>query len=171
MTGLIAALGGVRASAFAAAALAGWLTVGAYVVLHARQSASHADYRTEVAQEREKAATELAEALAASREADQAHAQAIAELDAKYQQEIADAQANAERTIADLRSGALVLRKRLAAGECPAEHHSRPAGGRDDRAATGLRVEDAEFLVRESQRADQNTRQLSACQAYVRTLR
>jgi len=170
VTALIAALGGVRASVFAAAALAGWIIVGLFYVQHARQEASHANYRTEVAIEGQKAATALAEAIEGAMQAERAHRQRVAEIDAAYQKEIDDAKANADRTIADLRSGALVLRKRLAATGCPARGDGAPASGGNDPQETGLREEDVRFLVLESQRADQHTRQLTACQAYIDAL-
>jgi len=171
VTALIAALGGVRASVFAALAVLAWSVAVFVSFQNIAQRASHAEYRAEVAKDKENAATALADAIADVREKDAGAQRQVAELDARYQQEIEDAKANADRTIAALRDGTLVLRKRLAATGCSSRpENTAPSSGSNDQEGSGLREEDVRFLVLESQRADQHTRQLTACQAYIDAL-
>lgn len=109
------------------------------------------------------------EAERLARQAERDSAQAMAAIDNAYQQGQADAKAESDRVIADLRAGNVRLRKRFT---CPAASDLPAAGtstGSSDAAQTGgLQRDDAEFLVREAERADEVVRQLQACQAIVR---
>lgn len=74
-------------------------------------------------------------------------------------------EADTARTIAGLRAGTVKLRPRF---QCPrVDRPAAPAAGSDDAAEGGLQIEDAEFLVREADRADGIVQQLTACQAVV----
>jgi hypothetical protein len=105
------------------------------------------------------------EAVQLEREA----AQELAALSARHAQETRDAQAITDRTLADLRSGTLRLRQRLAAAHCDTVPGAAAgADGGDAAGGTGLRPEDADFLVRESARADSVVRRLTLCQDTIR---
>ena len=101
--------------------------------------------------------------------AEQKKALDIQAIEAKHIEEVAHEKEQSDRVIADMRSGALQLRKRLAA--TPSRVHvSYPAAGAarcDDPAPTGLQPEDAEFFVREASRANEIVLQLKACQAVI----
>ncbi|GGY06999.1 lysis system i-spanin subunit Rz [Paludibacterium paludis] len=114
---------------------------------------------------RHEARTELAAktamAAARARERERADAQAFGVIDRELTHAWKTQLDEKNRTIDDLRSGALKLRRRLAARvpDAPAG-----AGQRDASAAGGLLPEDAAFLVRLAADADRNTEQLAACQ-------
>lgn len=117
------------------------------------------------------AESQRAELERKARTAEQASAEALANIDSAYQQGRADAQADTARTIADLHSGAIGLRERFT---CPntAQASGLPkastsTGQRDAASAGGLRAEDARFLVQLADQADQVAQQLKACQAIV----
>ena len=110
-----------------------------------------------------------ADAERLARQAERDSALAMASIDNAYQKGQADGKAQADRTIADLRSGAARLRERFT---CPAAESDLPdpgtsTGRSDAAAASGLQPEDAEFLIREAERADAVVRQLQACQAII----
>lgn len=134
---------------------------GAQVTL-AQQQADH-----------DKAARAAAQEIARLQEAainrERAAATELAAQAARFQQEQRDAQAQTDSTLADLRSGNLRLRQRLSAAQCPTGLPSAAAGagGSDAAAQTGLRQADADFLVRESDRADAIVRELTLCQATI----
>lgn len=67
------------------------------------------------------------------------------------------------RTIACLRDGTCRMRDRFSCPRVPGA--AQAATGNDDAAAFGLQIEDGEFLVRESSRADGVADQLRQCQA------
>lgn len=79
---------------------------------------------------------------------------------------------NRDRVIAGLRSGTVRLREHFT---CPAvagvPQTPAGAGASDGTEAGGLSREDAEFLVREAGRADDVVRQLTACQAILKSER
>lgn len=84
----------------------------------------------------------------------------LAEIDQKNTEVLQSAKKDYERTIADLRAGNLQLRKRFT---CPVASPAQPAGGVDNAEERGgLQKEDGEFLVSESERADEVVRQLNA---------
>lgn len=108
-----------------------------------------------------------AEKNARKTEATAASVQVAIETD--YLKEASDAKASADRTISDMRTGALQLRPELtrrAASGVPGA--STAAGNRDGAGQGGLRDTDAEFLVREADRADQLALQLNAAQAVIK---
>lgn len=90
-------------------------------------------------------------------------------IDLAHDEEMRNALAQKDAVIAGLRSGAISLRPRFTCPK-PTPGAAAGAGVRDDAAGGGLRIEDAEFLVSESERADANTRQLNKCQATVTSL-
>lgn len=115
-----------------------------------------------------------ADAQQAARDKEAQHANDMAALDAQHTKELNDAKAAADATIADLRAGTIRLRDRFT---CNAGN-AKPAGSTgqagtsasvgDGAAAGGLQTADAEFLLREAERADEVTVQLGACQAIVK---
>ena len=96
--------------------------------------------------------------------------EAIATVDTHYQEKIKNEKVSTDRTIADLRSGALVLRKRLAAQTLPGPVLPGTAaspGGGDGQAPTGLQVPDGEFLIRFADECNAVVNQLDAAQAVI----
>lgn len=67
-----------------------------------------------------------------------------------------------ERTIADLKSGKLPINPRF---QCTA-----PANGGDAEAGHGVQPEDAEFLIREAAKSDEQGHQLELLQEWARTV-
>lgn len=102
------------------------------------------------------------------------HATDMAALDAQHTKEMNDAKAAADTTIANLRAGSIRVRDRFtcnAAGAKPTSSTGQAgtsASVGDGATAGGLQTADAEFLLREADRADAVTVQLGACQAIVR---
>lgn len=102
------------------------------------------------------------------------HAQEMAALDERFTHEIETAKSRAAADLAAVRDGTVRVRDRFT---CPADP-GRPSGAAadtgttpsvgDDAPPSGLQAADAEFLLREAERADEVTRQLQACQAIVR---
>lgn len=95
----------------------------------------------------------------------------VAEIDNYYTEKLSNERKKSADTIAAIRNGSLQLRDRF---RCPA-----PAGtgwtnplsgsGMDhETGKRGLWPDDAEFLVRESDRADEAVIQLQGCQDYIR---
>lgn len=116
------------------------------------------------------AVEEARQAEADNRAKERTHNEKMAAIAAQFEQEREHALAEKDSVIADLRDGTLRLRTRLAAAAATgnlAAQAGASAGSGDGPEATGLRVEDAEFLVRESERADDVVRQLTACQAVI----
>lgn len=110
-----------------------------------------------------------ADAERLARQAERNSALAMAAIDKAYQQGQADGKAQADRTIADLRSGNARLRERFT---CPPAGNDMPdptgtTGRSDAGEARGLQRDDAEFLIRYAERADEVVRQLQACQAII----
>lgn len=105
-----------------------------------------------------------------AREAEQAH---VAEIDRIAKNLIEERNRGFEerdKTISDLRAGTRRVRDRF---KCPAGQPTAgsgtPAAGGHGGAQAGLSDNDAEFLVREASRADEVVRQLTACQAVIRS--
>lgn len=100
--------------------------------------------KTELAEERQKAAeTQLADRTKAEED--------LEELRVKSLKEKQDAKKDYDSTIAKLRAGSIVVREHLT---CPAN----PTSGVEGEGGAGLSTEDAEFLLRESERADEVVR-------------
>lgn len=126
----------------------------------------------ELSKLREGHALALADAEGNARAKEHAAQQAIADIDREHTERAAHAKQQADAVIADLRAGTRRLRF-----QCPAPTAAgagmpgttASAGVGDAAAAGGLQPEDAGFLVREAERADQIAHQLQACQAIVRT--
>jgi hypothetical protein len=75
-----------------------------------------------------------------------------------------DAEAKLNADIAGLRAGTIKLQKRF---RCPTTS-STNAPGSDGGSESGLLREDAEFLLRESSRADEVVRKLQSCQKIIK---
>lgn len=104
-----------------------------------------------------------------ARQAERNSALAMAAIDKAYQQGKTDGKAQADRTIADLRNGNARLRERFT---CPPAGNDMPdtagtTGSSDAGEARGLQRDDAEFLIRYAERADEVVHQLQACQAII----
>lgn len=115
-------------------------------------------------------ATEATRLVNAARNEEKSKADKFAAIDAKSLKEKNDEITSRDAVIAGLRAGTTRLQQRFT---CPAsaEHLSSTAtstGQRDAASTGGLQADDAEFLIRESSRADQAVKQLQACQAVVR---
>jgi hypothetical protein len=117
-------------------------------------------------------ATATALLQAKVRQQEQDKAAELAAIDKRHQQDIQTREAISNRTIADLRAGTVRLRSDIAANEFAASVRlPSAAAGTGQRAAAqgvGLRLADAELLVRTADEADQVADQLRACQAVVR---
>lgn len=116
----------------------------------------------------------LAEELQRRADLQVQHAQDMAALDERFTHEIETAKRRAAADLAAVRDGTVRLRDRFTCTPTPAGPSGTAAdpgattGVGDDAQAGGLRREDAAFLISESDRADEVTRQLQACQAIVR---
>lgn len=122
------------------------------------------------------------DAEAGYRAAAAAHAAEVATLESRWRadydsavarltKENTDAIAERDGLIADLRDGTVRLRDKF---RCQDRRVADPAGtaaGSDGSEGGGLSLEDASFLIRESNRADDVARQLTACQAILGGLR
>lgn len=95
----------------------------------------------------------------------------VSEIDSYYTGKLNDERKKSADTIAAIRNGSLQLRDRF---RCP---DPAGTGGADPLTGTGvdhetgkrgLWADDAEFLVRESDRADEIVIQLQGCQDYIR---
>jgi hypothetical protein len=130
------------------------------------------------------AAFRLAEANAAQRQAlaelahseelrrvEKTHTENLLGIAEQLQKDNHDASAEVDRLLAGLRDGTQRLRARF---QCPAADGTpgdpATAGG-DPAGGTGLRAEDAGFLVRESERADVAARGLIGCMAAYNKIR
>ena len=109
------------------------------------------------------------------RVAEQKSAQQVSEIESKLHEQNIQASTSQTKLINDIRSGTVGLYERFT---CPSttsdnSNNSVPKSATSlsgDNAASkrGLQREDAEFLISESNRADQVVRQLSACQALLK---
>jgi hypothetical protein len=148
---IVALLGGIRATCFAALAA---LLLTATGVQTARLHYAEGRLTHWVAE----AAKQSAAAQMAARKAEQDKAQALAEVANQYEQDKAHAKAAADRTIADLRAGNLRLQDRWAGcvpGATPGA--GQPDAAADDRAASAGRIvqaaDDADAQIRGLQEA------------------
>ena len=100
------------------------------------------------------------------REIETARQKKIAELDKHYLEKLKNVEKKNVDTIAALHNGTLQLRERFqcqdTSGQLPEGSSSSGMGNEETR--SGLRSEDAEFLVSEADRADRVAIQLQACQ-------
>lgn len=115
----------------------------------------------------------LASAVQAARTQEQQAAADQAAITSKLIEDLRHEKQNADATVAGLRAGAVQLRDRFTCADASPRggvpSTSTSAAGSDATAARGLQPEDAEFLVRESSRADQVAQQLAACQAVIQS--
>ena len=112
----------------------------------------------------QRAATERA------RMAEQAHVKEIDKIAQNLIEERNRGYQERDKVIADLRAGSVRLRDRFKCSTRPAVSSSGPASaGSDGGTQGGLSDNDAEFFVREASRADEVVRQLTACQAVIRS--
>lgn len=122
--------------------------------------------KTELERKLDKQAKDHAEWIAKQLVAQQAE---LAGIDKKNTEDRARAKKEYEHTIADLRAGNLQLHNRFV---CPKVTSPATASTGVDNAETptGLQVQDAEFFVSESERADEVVRQLTAAQEVIESL-
>lgn len=112
---------------------------------------------------RAEAAETKAKAERSAREAEQTHAQAIAQIDKTYTKKLKNERNRNAAVIADMRRGALRLHDRFTCTGSVSKAGTGTGVG-DGKAGTGFQLDDAEFLVSEAWRADQVVMQLQACQ-------
>jgi len=93
----------------------------------------------------------------------------VSEVDKTRTAEKEKARKDYEQTIADLRAGNRKLRDRFTCPKTPSGA-TGPAGVDHAEEGSGLSREDAEFLISESERADEAVRQLQAAQDLLRVL-
>lgn len=113
--------------------------------------------------------------LQRARQAEAAHAQAMAEIDHQHSEELRNAQVKADADIAALRAGTIRVRERLTCAAPAANDSPGSTGGQtsasarlgDAAQARGLSSADIELVLRIGAEADAVARQLSACQAIV----
>ena len=115
---------------------------------------------------RTEAAEKAAKAEKSAREAEQTHAQAIAQIDKNYTEKLQNERNRNAAVIADLRRGALQLQDRFTCASGVTDTVGATGVG-DAKAGAGLQLADAEFLVSEAGRADRVVMQLQACQDIV----
>jgi len=152
----------LTAKAIAIAALSAALVYAGYSYRDAKADAEIAEIHSEYA-------SSAQDAERKQREAEQAWRDKLTQLDTKHHKELTDAQAKSDAVITGLRADSIRLRKRFT---CTVQSGtSSTAASVDDAAGeAGLRREDAEFLVRESRRADECAIALTGLQEYVREL-
>jgi len=150
------------AKAISIAALSAALVYAGYSYRDAKADAEIASMRSDYA-------SSAQDAERKQREAEQAWRDKLTQLDNKHHKELTYAQAKADAVITGLRADSIRLRKRFT---CTAQASASAAAASVDDAASeaGLRREDAEFLVRESRRADECAIALNGLQEYVREL-
>ena len=114
--------------------------------------------------ERERDASERYSKLEGQyRDQEKSHAARIAEIDQNYTEKLENVQAKNKADLAALTAGTLQLRDRFNCDTNLSRAGTSPGMG-DGEAGSGLRSEDAAFLISESDRADAITIKLQACQ-------
>lgn len=161
MSVVIAALGGLRATVFAALALA--LLVAAGVQTWRLGGAQDALAALQLAATRAEA-----DAQRDAREQEREHAQQFAAIAGRLVTENENAEAEVDRLLAGLRDGTERLRRRF---QCPAAPGvpgaAAGAGGGGEAAEAGFGAADAAVALRIARDGDDAIRQLSACQALL----
>lgn len=162
----------IRATAIAVGLAALVATVSHGLAYHAGKVAGDTAHQDELTRINLANASALSLLQAKVRQQEQDKAAELAAIDQRHQQEIHDREAISNRTIADLRAGTVRLRSDIAANEFAASVRlpsvAAGTGQRHAAQGVGLRIADAEFLVRTADEADQVADQLRACQAVVR---
>lgn len=85
----------------------------------------------------------------------------------KYEQELTNASKQHAADVAAIRAGTLRLRDNAGRASCPAPQTPSTSGGSDGSTGCELSQQFTEFLLSEADRADQYTRQLTACQQVI----
>lgn len=160
MNAVIALLGGVRATIFAALMLAAAAVAG---VQSWRLDHAHA---AQAKAERAAAVATIAASEAARKE-EQARAGVFDAIARAYERGKSDGKAAADSVLAGVRDGTYVLRDKFRCPARPAGQIATGAGSRDDAEGAGLSDTDVQFLVRFAAEADDVVRQLTACQAVI----
>lgn len=172
MGGLIGLLGGVRAAAWAAGALALAICCGVLAIALSSARADLVAAKLELAELRADIAEQAAEFERKAREQEQQYVEDFKLYAEEFRVGRRDANAQIDRLLGGLRDGTERLRGRF---QCPpaagVPQAAAGTGGGGGAEGAGLRREDAEFLVREAGRADDVVRQLTACQALLRVER
>ena len=102
------------------------------------------------------------------RTAEQKAAQQVSEIESKLHEQNIQASANQAKLINGVRTGTISLRDRFTCPDANSVPDVTTSTSRDiTTEKRGLQREDAEFLVSESERADEVVRQLTACQAML----
>jgi len=152
----------ITAKSIAIAALSAALVYAGYSYRDAKADAEIASIHGEYASSARNAERK-------QRETEQAWRDKLTQLDVKHHKELTNAQAKADAVITGLRADTIRLRKRFT---CTVQASAGTAASSVDDAGgeAGLRREDAEFLVRESRRADECAIALTGLQEYVKEL-
>lgn len=128
-------------------------------------------YKAQIAEDRQRAAEQIAQLQQQARQAEQQTAAAMAQIDEQVQKAIENEKAKADAVIAAYGAGTVRLRDRFtcttgSGGSVPAT--TTGTGQRDDTTQSGLQRTDVEFLVRIASEADELAEQLAACQSVVK---
>jgi len=152
----------LTAKAIAIAALSAALVYAGYSYRDATADAEIASIRSDYA-------SSAQDAERKRRDTEQSWRDKLTQLDTKHHKELTDAQAKYDAVITGLRADSIRLRKRFT---CTVQASASTAAASVDDAGgeAGLRREDAEFLIRESRRADECAIALTGLQEYVREL-
>lgn len=148
-----------------------WVAVSGFGLYHHGYDVAATKYNGIISEANKVHADELISLQRQVADAEHAAQAQAAAIDQHYQEAIANEKQSTDRTINDLRTGAISLRKRLAAITITAAGMpctATSAGCGDGAATVGLQAEDAALLVRLSAEADAIVQQLNACQAVVR---
>lgn len=173
-----------KAALILAGAIVAGLVVSHWAAYQHGISTENADRRAEVAELvreqnqrlgelNDKHTTALANELQRRLDEQAQHQAEMAALDAKFTKEMEDEKRRAAADVAALRAGTVRVRDRFTCPGATSTSGAGTAAGRtpsmgDATQAGGLQAADAEFLLREAERADAVTLQLQACQAIVR---
>lgn len=162
----------IRTTAIAIGLAALAATISHGVAYHVGEMSGDVAHQAELTRINLANASALALLQAKVRQQEQDKAAELAAIDQQHQQDIANREAISNRTIADLRAGTVRLRSDIAANEFAASvrlpSSAAGTGQRPAAQGVGLRIADAEFLIRTAGEADQVADQLRACQAVVR---
>lgn len=161
MTALIALLGGVRATAFAALALALLVLLGIQSVRLESAWADEARARADLSEVNEELADARLAASEAARAEERAKAEASALIAQAYERGKTDAEATGKRAADDLRAGNLQLREHWRGCETARLSAAATAAGQPDGGAD-LRAAGAGDLVRAGAACDAHVRGLQA---------
>ncbi len=143
------------------------------IVYQSGKSAGEDSVRAEWRAAERQYANAAAAILEQHRETERLWSQRLQETTDELYARLSAVEADANDTIAGLRTGNLQLRERFRAcstATARVPDAATPASVDHDAGTGGLSQPDAQFLVRLAARADRAVSQLSACQAYVRSI-